>query len=105
MPGDRLYSRNYRLPTVSAGTTAQVGAREGDGDGLILAVDIGGTKTAVALVDDSGRIRARDQIATDPSDPWSGLARLIDAARAAWPRWDDVEAAGVGCGGPMTPGG
>ena len=55
----------------------------------VLAVDIGGTKMA-ACVDD-GPI---DRVPTG-ADPWAALTGLLD------PLAKDVDAIGVGCGGPM----
>lgn len=70
----------------------------------VVAVDIGGTKLAAAVVLDNGSIVVRDRIATPSRDPWSALASLLNRIRAAAP---DIEivACGGGCGGPMAPGG
>jgi glucokinase len=71
----------------------------------ILAVDIGGTKLAAALVDEAGLVRRRRAVATPQTDDaeelWGALASLIA------PLLDGgaVDACGVGCGGPMSPGG
>jgi glucokinase len=66
----------------------------------VLAVDIGGTKLAVALVDTDGRILWRDRVATPVTDRagtvWSALAELVGRAPAG------AGLCGVGCGGPMT---
>lgn len=63
----------------------------------VLAIDIGGTKLAAALVDDDGAVLRRDRTATVPADPWptflAMLDRLLDGAA--------VDGVGVGCGGPM----
>ena len=76
--------------------------------GPVLAVDIGGTKMAAAVVDEHGAV---DQVVTRPT-PSTGdaellfgeLASVVDAARhsAGQP---DLAACGVGCGGPMSSGG
>lgn len=69
----------------------------------VLAVDVGGTKLAAGLVAVSGEVVTHERVATDPSDPWAGLAPLVDrvlAGAGARPL-----ACGVGCGGPMTRGG
>ena len=73
----------------------------------VLAVDIGGTKLAVAVVGDDGEIVARGSVPT-PAGPAEelfstvvGLAR--DVARAAFDRHGaSPSVCGVGCGGPMT---
>lgn len=74
---------------------------------LCLAVDIGGTKIAAGLVDLSGAVVHRDQVATprstDPEQVWAALAGLVGRVQAA----SDAPptACGVGCGGPMEEGG
>lgn len=70
----------------------------------ILAVDIGGTKLAAAVVTAQGDIVRRDRVATPSRAPWVTLAALIKRIQAAA---SDVElvACGVACGGPMKFGG
>jgi glucokinase len=63
----------------------------------VLAIDIGGTKMAGALVDPSGRLSKRRQVATSP-DPTAALAALVDSVLEGGER---VAGVGVGCGGPM----
>jgi glucokinase len=69
-----------------------------------LAVDIGGTKLACGVVDDHGRLVHRDDRPTptgdDPEALWAELAGLVD--EVAEP---GLAVCGVGCGGPMAPGG
>lgn len=72
----------------------------------MLAVDVGGTKLAAGVVDESGTLLVRTQVAT-PSGPGAGpevlfdaLASLVDQVRVG-----DEVACGVGSGGPMSPGG
>ena len=67
----------------------------------VLAVDIGGTKLAAALVSDDGTPGERTEVPTptgDSDDVWSALLglvhRVVDGAAVA--------AVGVGCGGPMS---
>ena len=67
----------------------------------VLAVDIGGTKLDVGIVDAGGKILRRERVATEVDDPWPGLADLVRRVRGD----DEVAAVGVGCGGPMAPGG
>jgi glucokinase len=70
----------------------------------VLAIDIGGTKLAAALVDDEGRIdgrRHRPTIeGTDGDALFAQLAGLVDEVLAAADR--PPVACGVGTGGPMT---
>ncbi|MCW2547604.1 MAG: hypothetical protein JWN96_2064 [Mycobacterium sp.] len=63
----------------------------------MLAVDIGGTKMAGGLVDASGRLFQRRQVATAP-DPTAALATLVDAVLEGG---EQIAGVGVGCGGPM----
>jgi glucokinase len=66
-----------------------------------LAVDVGGTKLAAGVVDDSGRILVRDRLLTPPRDVWPTLSRLVLRVVAAAPA--DLVGCGVGCGGPIDP--
>jgi glucokinase len=63
---------------------------------------------AVGLVDRSGRLRHRTQTQTPPTGEaglWDALADLVrKVGKAARPD-DRVVVCGVGCGGPMSPGG
>ena len=64
----------------------------------VLAIDIGGTKMAAAIVDDDGAIVRRDRTPTDARDPWPGFAAMLDKLVEG----DQVDGVGIGCGGPMT---
>ena len=68
-------------------------------DAMYLAVDIGGTKLAAAVVDDEGRVVVRDRVATPQRDVWPALERLLLRVMAAAP--GELVAVGAGCGGPM----
>ncbi len=76
--------------------------------GGVLAVDVGATKLAAAIVDPAGGVRHRRQAPTpstgDAEVVWTALTEVADAAlqRAGS---DGPLAVGVGCGGPMGPGG
>jgi glucokinase len=71
-----------------------------------LAVDIGGTKLVVGIVDDAGTVVSRRQCATVADDPWPRLGAMIDdTVREAAGDHDRLVACGVGCGGPMLAGG
>ncbi|WP_273699955.1 ROK family protein [Actinomadura graeca] len=82
------------------------------GQAPVLAVDIGGTKMAAALVEPGGRVAAYDRVATpdgpapdgtalDAEGLWRTLEALLGklAADAGDPPLAGV---GAGCGGPMT---
>jgi glucokinase len=69
-----------------------------------LAVDIGGTKLAVGRIDLDGRLSERRSAPT-PADGtaeqlWDAVAGLVEVVRHG-----DEVVVGVGCGGPMAPGG
>lgn len=75
--------------------------------GLVLALDIGGTKIAAGLVDDRGTLVHRAQQPTPPADAeaiWAVTAELLsDAVRAAGGRLAGV---GISSAGPIDlPGG
>jgi len=74
---------------------------------MVLAVDIGGTKMEAGIVDDRGRILTRERSATpasdDPEQVFDALRRIVTGVLAGSPVPPDL--CGVGCGGPMGPGG
>ncbi|HVM01560.1 MAG TPA: ROK family protein, partial [Acidimicrobiales bacterium] len=70
-----------------------------------LAVDVGGTKVAAAVVDDQGMV-LRSTRAPTPGPGASAadvLAALVGAVEEV--RGGDEVVCGVGCGGPMAAGG
>jgi len=81
---------------------------------LALAIDIGGTKMAAGLVDPSGHLVGRAQVPTaggegeaagDGEALWRRLAHLVQNVRDGATGSDPIVVCGVGCGGPMSPGG
>jgi glucokinase len=73
-----------------------------------MAIDIGGTKLAVGLVDDNGQVLTERRARTEVDDPWPGLAALVADVLASAPKLNvapKVSVVGVGTGGPMTAGG
>jgi glucokinase len=71
--------------------------------GSAIALDVGGTKIGAAAVDRAGEVLARASAATplgDAESIWRTVLAAIDEVRQG-----DDEVVGVGCGGPMTPGG
>lgn len=76
---------------------------------VVLALDIGGTKLAAGLVSTAGDVLCRDEVPTAADDAealFNRVVTLLDGARqSAVDGGHDVVACGVGCGGPMTPGG
>ena len=73
-----------------------------------IGIDIGGTKTVVAAVDGSGRVRARAGFATDSQRGFSNcLAELMETIRrvlteANWAP-EAFSGIGIGCTGPVNP--
>jgi len=63
----------------------------------VLALDVGGTKLAAALVDATGDVLRR-AVTPTPADPWPACLQLLEQVRAGEP----VDGVGAGCGGPMT---
>ena len=83
---------------------------------LVLAVDIGGTKLAAGLVALDGSLVERalrptrtgaggDATGAAGELLWNDLAQLVAEVIAAVGSGDRLVVCGVGCGGPMTPGG
>jgi glucokinase len=75
------------------------------GIGMIGAVDIGGTKIAVGIVDDTGRVQSRLESPTDPDRGYGNAmdritSMLQEAARSAH---CEVTGIGIGCSGPVYP--
>ena len=71
--------------------------------GVVLAVDIGGTKLAAGAVTDEGHVLTHEMVPTpveDAEEMFGALIGVIERVR----RGDEV-VCGVGCGGPMSPGG
>jgi glucokinase len=72
----------------------------------VLGIDIGGTKTIVAVAEDDARIIGQARIDTPREEGpaavlesiESALRRLLDEARAV-----QVDGIGIGCGGPLDP--
>ncbi|MCD0447854.1 ROK family protein [Actinocorallia sp. API 0066] len=69
------------------------------GDERVLAIDIGGTKMAVGIVDPGGRVESYERAETPRVDA-EGLWRLLEALLDKLPE-SDLVGVGVGCGGPM----
>jgi glucokinase len=72
----------------------------------VLAIDIGGTKLAAALVDSGGRVSDYAQVATprgravDAEALWRALTSLLDGVVDGVDP-SELAGVGVGCGGPM----
>ncbi len=78
--------------------------------GSILAIDIGGTKTESAIVDGDGGVHCRHRQLTGGADADEFFERVATIAASSLRDHrargaSDPVAIGVGCGGPMAPGG
>lgn len=73
----------------------------------VLAIDVGGTKLAAALVEPGGRMDAAARVPT-PQGPWTDAETLWRTVETILDRVledvgpDGVGGVGVGCGGPMV---
>jgi len=76
---------------------------------VVVALDIGGTKLAAGLVSADGDLLSQHEVATGGEDAealFGRVAALLDQTmQAATDGGHHAVACGVGCGGPMTPGG
>jgi glucokinase len=72
---------------------------------MIGAVDIGGTKIAVGLVDDNGRVVARAESSTDEQRGYpDALGRICDMLRQCAQRAsENISGVGIGSTGPVDP--
>lgn len=72
---------------------------------VVLAIDVGGTKIALAAVDDEGMIRAEDLRPTMPdTDPQAVLAPLLEGIHALAPALADTTGplrVGIASAGPL----
>jgi len=87
------------VASVEAGEAVRAGGV--GGARAVLGLDIGGTKIAAGVVDADGGVHG---FVTAPSDPdsTSGVERLFELGRRSIAEAGlDVEAVGIGCGGPL----
>jgi glucokinase len=82
-------------------TVPIVAGPKSGGAETVLAVDIGGTKMAIALVDAAGRIGWSERRPT-PRGTAGELWAVLDWLITAVPAGARPSACGVGCGGPMA---
>lgn len=68
---------------------------------LLGAVDVGGTKTAVALAREDGTILAREQWPTEPARGFTVAAERVRKALFALPSGGDLAGIGIACPGPL----
>src|SRR5437868_11607846 len=91
--------------------SVDIGVAVGDGmsrsaNDCVLGLDIGGTKLAAGVVAPDGTVRGF-VVAPTLADrgPDEALSRLFELGRQAVAEsgaaWDEIEAVGIGCGGPL----
>ena len=99
----------HERPIDAGGRGSDATARLASAGPVVAAVDIGGTKLAVAVVDGSGRIVTAERsptVGAEGEELFARLAGLLDGVIArARAEGVEPEVVGVGCGGPMTAGG
>jgi glucokinase len=68
-----------------------------------LAIDIGGSKLAAAVIDSDGQLLLSNRVATTGHETADGLFELLEqlSRRVASEAHTDIAAIGVGCSGPM----
>src|SRR5437899_11706634 len=87
-----------RKGSMASSSTSEHGKSDSTGEIVIGAVDIGGTKIAVGMVDDSGKVLSRLESPTDAAGGYAnGLARMIDMLRRT-SKDADVDFSGIGIG-------
>ncbi|MFI0987078.1 ROK family protein [Streptomyces exfoliatus] len=82
----------------------QTDSAPGSAEDLVVALDIGGTKIAGALVDGDGRVRLRTRRATparEDGETVMGAVEDVIATLAASPLWAAAGAVGIGSAGPV----
>jgi glucokinase len=72
---------------------------------VVLAIDVGGTKMAAGLVTADGELVASARAATPADGSAEAVFSVLLAVAESVGGNGDVVACGVGCGGPMAPGG
>ena len=73
---------------------------------IALAVDVGGTKLAAALVAENGRVLARHQVPTNHAVSADALFQsVLELTQSVIDSESNFDVCGVGCGGPMRHGG
>ncbi len=72
---------------------------------MIAAVDIGGTKIAVGMIDGDGKVLARQECPTNPDGGYANALRNITELLRATARTSHVQITGIGIGstGPVYP--
>ena len=64
-------------------------------------IEIGGTKLQIVLCDNAGKIAHRHRFAVNPNQGSTGIRRQIESTLSELGRTVQIEAVGVGFGGPV----
>jgi glucokinase len=74
---------------------------------LVIGLDLGGTKTAAGIVNSRGQLLSHVRLPTPAKGVKRDVAALFDAAQAAvaaaWARWPQIRAIGIGVPGAFDP--
>lgn len=72
---------------------------------VVAGIDIGGTKIAIGLVDDAGKVIVRAETPTHAAEgPAAASARIIEILRTiTWRAGASIDGIGIGCTGPVDP--
>ena len=94
------------MASVDVGVAVGGGAAASGSHAAVLGLDIGGTKIAAGVVSSDGTVRGFVSAPTEAKrGPEDGLARLFDLGRRAVAEagvaWEEIDAVGIGCGGPL----
>ena len=101
--------RPQRIPARGTRRWVWPMGRTGVDRATVLAVDVGGSKLAAALVDGTGRVVRSQRAPTpqgvlaDAESLWTALEAVVDALLASsGVAAADLAGVGIGCGGPMA---
>jgi len=67
----------------------------------LIGLDVGGTKTALIVGDDEGRVMQRHQFLTDPAGGFTGWLAQLEKLYQVMPEVDSPQAISVSIGGPL----
>jgi glucokinase len=91
--------------TSPAGSAPAVAGKDPRRPAAVLGLDIGGTKLAAGVVDSSGRVHSFVVAPHAQQGPDEGLQQLFALGREAVSEsgmpWSEIQAVGIGCGGPL----
>jgi glucokinase len=91
--------------TSPAGSAPAVAGKDPRRPAAVLGLDIGGTKLAAGVVDSTGHVHSFVVAPHAQRGPDDGLEQLFtlgrDAVAESGMPWSEIQAVGIGCGGPL----